>query len=134
MRRARVYEAALALARVVDDRRAEWQALLDLGQLWGGRDYARADTYARQALALARAMDDPAILAHSLNWVGNWHANADQPFASQRYLREALAIFQELGDQGGILAVLPHTQHQSLEPAHGEIGVERARDCTRTVL
>ncbi|HEX5501215.1 MAG TPA: AAA family ATPase [Thermomicrobiales bacterium] len=99
-------EAALALARAVGDRTAEWQALLDLGQLWAGRDYARADGHYRQALDLARAMGEPATLARTLNWVGNWHVNGDEPFACQRYQHEALAIFQELGDRRGIAATL----------------------------
>ena len=95
-------EAALALARSMGDRKAEWQATLDLGQLWAGRDYARTDAYYRQALDLARAMDEPALLAHSLNCVGNWHVNVDQPFAGQRYHHDALAIFQRLDDRHGI--------------------------------
>ncbi len=99
-------EVALALARAASDRHAKWQALLDLGQLWAGRDYARTDAYYRQALDLARAMDEPTVLAHSLNWVGNRYVNVDEPFVGQRYQREALAIFGQLGDQRGIAATV----------------------------
>ena len=99
-------EAVLALARSAGDQRGEWQALLDLGQLWAGRDYARTDDFNRQMLALARAMGDRAVLAHSLNWVGNWHVNVDEPFVGERYQREALAIFRQLGDRRGIAATI----------------------------
>ncbi len=97
-------EAALALAQAAGQRRAAWQALLDLGQLWAGRDYARTGDYYRRALDLARAMGEPTILAHTLNAVGNWHVNVDQPFVGQGYQREALALFRERGDRRGIAA------------------------------
>ena len=73
------YETALAAARANADHHAEWQALFDLGYLWASRDYTRTGDYLEQALALARAMGDPATLAHSLNRVGNWHINLEQP-------------------------------------------------------
>src|SRR6266702_874248 len=72
-------ETALQLAHEASDRYKEWQALLDLGLLWAGRNYAQTGDYYRQALALARTMDDPATLAHSLNRLGNWYLNAEQP-------------------------------------------------------
>jgi len=99
-------EAALALAQAAGDRRAAWRALLDLGQLWAGRDYARTGDYYRRALVLARAMGEPAVLAQTLSWVGNWHVNAEQPFVAQEHQREALAIFRELGDRRGIAATV----------------------------
>jgi len=99
-------EAALALAQGAGDRRAAWRALLDLGQLWAGRDYARTGDYYRRALALARALGEPADLAHTLNAVGNWHVNAERPFVAQEHQREALAIFRERGDRRGIAATV----------------------------
>jgi len=99
-------EVALVLARAAGQRRAAWQALLDLGQLWAGRDYARTGDYYRQALDLARAMGEPADLAHTLNAVGNWHVNVDQPFVGQGYQREALVLFRELGDRRGVSATV----------------------------
>ena len=41
---------------------------------------------------------------------------------------------QELGDQRGVFAVPLHAQHQRLEPAHRQIGVERSRHRARPVL
>ncbi|MCC7355788.1 MAG: hypothetical protein IT330_18755 [Anaerolineae bacterium] len=98
------YEAALQAAQATGDRRAEWEALLDLGLLWAGRDYARTGEYYRRAVALAGALDDRAILAHSMNRLGNWHLNIEEPLDALRYHREALAIFQELNDRRGIAA------------------------------
>ncbi len=99
-------ETALQLAHDASDRHAEWQALLDLGLLWAGRDYAQAGSYYQQALALARTMDDPAALAHSLNRLGNWYLNAEQPQEALRCHQEALATFDALSDLHGKAATL----------------------------
>jgi tetratricopeptide (TPR) repeat protein len=58
------------------------------------------------ALDLARRMDDPAVLAASLNWMGNWHLNREDPGAGIGYHAEALEIFEELGEQRGLAATL----------------------------
>ena len=100
------YEAIREIARADDDRRAEWQALLDLGLLWAGRDYAVARDHLHRALALARALGDPVALAHSLNRIGNWHANAEQPESALAHHQEALAIFRQRDDRSGIAATL----------------------------
>ena len=95
------YAAALELATVNRWPRAEWQALLDLGLLWSGRDYERAGEFFERALALARRFGQGATLAHSLNRAGNWHLNQGQaPAAIERH-REALSIFQDLADNAG---------------------------------
>src|SRR5947207_129435 len=99
-------ETALQLAHEASDRYKEWQALLDLGLLWAGRNYAQTGDYYRQALALARTMDDPAALAHSLNRLGNWYLNAEQPDEALRCHQEALATFQALSDRRGKAATL----------------------------
>jgi hypothetical protein len=43
---------------------------------------AQAGAYLDQALALARRMGDPALLAASLNRIGNWRLNMEQPIAA----------------------------------------------------
>jgi DNA-binding CsgD family transcriptional regulator len=100
------FELAGELACAAGDSRAEWQALLDLGFLWASRDYARAGDCFRQALALARALDDPALLAQSLNRVGNWHGNIEEPLTARSLHQEALAIVRASGDTGGIAGTL----------------------------
>ncbi|MGH2583869.1 MAG: ATP-binding protein, partial [Dehalococcoidia bacterium] len=99
-------DAALDLVRTTGDRLSEWQTLLDLGQLWASRDYERTGGYYWQALDLARTTDDAATRAHSLNRLGNWHLNVEQPVEGQRYHEDALAIFQDLNDRRGIAETL----------------------------
>src|SRR6266699_475192 len=94
-------ETALKYAHDASDRHAEWQALLDLGLLWAGRDYAQTGDYYQRALALVRTLDDAAALAHSLNRLGNWYLNVEQPQEALHCHQEALATFQALSDRRG---------------------------------
>jgi len=96
------YETTLQLARVAGDRQGEWQALMDLGFLWAERDYIQTGAYCQQALALARGMDDPITLAHTLNRLGNWQVNVEQPLEALRSHQEALTLFQQAHDVQGI--------------------------------
>ena len=96
------YETTLQLARVAEDRQGEWQALMDLGFLWAARDYAQTGTLYQQALALARSMEHPILLAHSLNRLGNWYVNVEQPAEALGYHQEALTLFEQAHDAPGI--------------------------------
>ncbi|HET8853840.1 MAG TPA: protein kinase, partial [Ktedonobacteraceae bacterium] len=96
------YETTLQMAHVANNLHGEWQALMDLGFLWTQRDYAQAGTSYQQALALARQMDDPKTLAHSLNRLGNWHVNIEQPREALRYHQEALTLFQQAHESHGL--------------------------------
>jgi len=97
------YEQALEAAH---DGVAEWQSLLDLGSLWAERDYQHTGAYFRQAIERARKLADPKLLAHSLNRLGNWHTNVEQPLEALRCHEEALAIFQQVQDQHGVAETL----------------------------
>ena len=99
-------EDALRLARSAGDFHEEWQALIALGIQWASRDYARTGDYFRLALDLAQTLDEPAMRAHSLNRVGNWHVNVEDPLEGRRYHERALTIFRELGDQRGMAETL----------------------------
>ena len=98
------YEAARDEAAAAADRRGEWQALIGLGLLWASRDYTRAGPPLHRALALARQLDDPTTVAHSLNRLGNWLLNTDAAGESLPHHEEALAIFEHLEDTAGIAA------------------------------
>ena len=100
------YIQALEAARMMHDRAAEWQSAIDLGFLWAGRDYTQAEPWFRQALILAQSLDDPALHARSLNRIGNWYLNVEQPGEALRYHQEALTIFQEFHDTRGIAETL----------------------------
>jgi tetratricopeptide (TPR) repeat protein len=100
------HEAALAAAQAAADPRAEWQTLLDLGLLWAGRDYEQTAAYYRRAVDLARALNDPAPLGHSLNRLGNWHLNRDEISAALALHQEALALFETTADRRGLAETL----------------------------
>ena len=100
------HETTLQAARAAGERHMEWRARLDLGKLWSSRDYDRTHECFESALELARQMDDPAVLAGSLNWMGNWYVNAEDLPAAKAYHREALEIFEQLGDRQGLATTL----------------------------
>ena len=95
-------EKTLHMARDASDRQGEWQALMDLGFLWAQRDYTQTGAYYQQALALARHMDNPLTLAHSLNRLGNWHLNIEQSYEALQFHQEALTLFQQAHDEHGL--------------------------------
>jgi DNA-binding CsgD family transcriptional regulator len=98
------YQTTLEAAQASGDRRAEWQALLDIGFLWASRDYATMGEYLERALELARTLDDPITLGQSLNRVGNWHLFVEQPREALRYHHEALKLVEATNDRRGLAA------------------------------
>jgi len=96
------FGAALLAARESGDHRAEWMALHALGMLWAARDYERAGGYRRDALQVARSIGDPPLIARSLNRIGNWFSNRENPHAGIPHHDEALAIFEAANDQRGV--------------------------------
>jgi DNA-binding SARP family transcriptional activator/Flp pilus assembly protein TadD len=99
-------ETALGITRATDEYQMACQALLDLGRLWASRDHNQTREYFETALELARRLDDPAILATSLNWMGNWCANDENPKRAVAYHKEALDIFEGLADRGELANTL----------------------------
>jgi tetratricopeptide (TPR) repeat protein len=95
-------ERAWQIAHEEGDALAEWQSLMDLGFAWTARDYTRAGVYFERALDLARTRDDPMLVAHTLNRVGNWYVNTDGSMRSLSYHYEALEMFESLGDKQGV--------------------------------
>lgn len=103
------YEAALRLAGSMDEGDNEflaWRALINMGRLWASRDYSRAYDCFSDALEIAHRIGDPKVLAESLNWMGNWHNNQEDPLAAVEHHHRALAIFEQTGDQRGQAATL----------------------------
>jgi DNA-binding CsgD family transcriptional regulator len=99
-------EMALKATQAIGDNRMTWQILLDIGMLWVSRDYARAGDYFREALDLARSMGDQTTIAHSLNRLGNYLANIEQPLEALPHHQEALAIFEQLQEPSGLAETL----------------------------
>jgi len=100
------FEQVLNSAREAYDEETEWQALIDLGFLWAARDYQRTGDYFREALDLARRMNNLVILAHSLNRFGNWNANIGNLDEALSIHREALDAFEGLNDRPGLAETL----------------------------
>lgn len=100
------YTRALDAAREIQDATAEWHSAINLGFLWTGRDYTQAETWFRQALVLSQSLNDPAFHARSLNRIGNWYVNVEQPQEALHYHNEALSIFRELYDESGTAETL----------------------------
>ncbi|MFW6075463.1 MAG: helix-turn-helix transcriptional regulator [Chloroflexota bacterium] len=96
------YARALELADSRDDRREQWNLLIDLGRSWEGLDYEQSGIWFKRAIALAREIDEPAILASSLNRLGTWYVNIERVEAARASHEEALEIFEKLGDERGI--------------------------------
>jgi DNA-binding CsgD family transcriptional regulator len=115
------FTAALDRARAAGDPRSAWEALHALGMLWAARDYSRAGDYRRDALTVARGIGDDRLVARSLNRVGNWHVNLDEPRAGLPHHEEALTLFERLGDRRGVAETV-----DLLAMAHHIAGDQRA--------
>ena len=100
------HETIIRIARAREELRPEWQANVDLGMLWAARDYHRAGEYWNHASELAEMDGDPVMIARSLNRIGNWHLNVEEPVQSLALHERALAVFEELQDDGGIAETL----------------------------
>jgi DNA-binding CsgD family transcriptional regulator len=100
------YEQALEIARKLQDKQTEAQGLLDLGFLWTGRDYGQAGLYFQQAVATARTLNDPALLANTLNRIGLWQTHAELPFEGLEHHQEALSLYERAEDMRGIAETL----------------------------
>jgi tetratricopeptide (TPR) repeat protein/DNA-binding CsgD family transcriptional regulator len=96
------YERAFNAAQDAHDGQMQWQAIIDLGFLWAGRDYERAGAFFRQAVRLAQQLEDPILHAHSLNRLGNWLANTGQVAEGVQAHQQALEVFQRQQDRAGM--------------------------------
>ena len=107
----RDYERAFHAAHEAHDGPMQWQAVMDLGFLWAGREYERAGTFFRQAMLLAQQLEDPTLHAHSLNRLGNWLVNTGQMAEGLQAHHEALEVFQRQQDTRGIAETLDLLGH-----------------------
>ena len=96
------YVSELRTALETDNPHAEWDALIRLAELWASRDYQRAGEYVEQSLNLAERINDQSLTAHSLNRMGNWYLNNEDPERARKHHERALAMFQHIGDRSGI--------------------------------
>lgn len=92
-------ETAVGGAETGGDTRLLVDALLELGLLWASRDYGQARGSFDRAVEVARGLDDPPVLAHALNRLGNWYSNTGRYDESRRHLDESLVLARRSGDQ-----------------------------------
>jgi len=100
------YLKAIDYAQSRQDRPSVIRSLLDLGMLWAGSDYARTRVYYEQAIIQAYQDDNPVLLAQSLNSMGNWYINHEQPEHALAFHRKALEISEKEQDPRGIAETL----------------------------
>ena len=96
------YELSAEAASRLEDGRAQWQSMADLGYLWAGRDYQRTGAYFRQAVELAEQLGDASLQAHSLNRLGNWQLNVGQLDKAIEAHHKALELFEAQEDRAGM--------------------------------
>jgi DNA-binding CsgD family transcriptional regulator len=96
------FEQARKIAQEQRDGKAEWRALNDLGKFWTGRNYQRTGEFFRQAEELARKLNEPKLIAISLNNVGNWFFVSGQAVQALKYHRQALEFFEGEQDEPGM--------------------------------
>jgi DNA-binding NarL/FixJ family response regulator len=96
------FEQALKIAQQEQDGQAEWQILIDLGNLWAGREYQRAGEYFELAEEVAHRLGRRTLQAHSLNRLGNWSVNIGKTSRGLILHRMALKIFEDDQDEQGM--------------------------------
>jgi DNA-binding CsgD family transcriptional regulator/predicted negative regulator of RcsB-dependent stress response len=96
------YERAFQAARDAGEGAMEWQAVMDLGFLWAGRDYERTGAFFREATRLAQQLADPTLHAHSLNRLGNWLVNIGQVAEGLAAHQHAFDVFHRQHDRAGM--------------------------------
>src|SRR6185503_16844715 len=102
------FEQARKIAQEQQNGKAEWRALNDLGTFWTGRNYQRAGELFRQAEELARKLNEPKLIAISLNNVGNWFFVSGRAAQSLKYHRQALEFFEGQQDEHNMAQTHSH--------------------------
>jgi tetratricopeptide (TPR) repeat protein len=96
------FEQARKIAQKLQDGRAEWRTLIGIGSLWAVHDLQRAGEFYVQAEELARKLNEPELLAHSLNRIGNWFFITGQTLRALECHRRALTFFKGEQDEPGM--------------------------------
>ena len=100
------YTVALEAARARQDHHSEWTLLIDLGLLWNTHNYVRGGAYLDEAYTLAQRLDQPTLVAHSLNARGNWAMNQGHPADAVQSHQQALPILRAASDEQGVAQTL----------------------------
>jgi DNA-binding CsgD family transcriptional regulator len=112
------FEQARKIAQEQQDGQAEWRALNDLGFFWTGRNYERTGEFFRQAKELARKLNEPRLIALSLNSMGNWCFVTGHTAEALQCHRQALEFFEAARDEQGMAQTRAHLGMANLH--HGD--------------
>jgi DNA-binding CsgD family transcriptional regulator len=112
------FEQARRLAQEQQDGQAEWRSLNDLGLFWTGRNYQRTGEFFRQAKELARKLNEPRLIALSLNSMGNWCFVTGHTAEALQCHRQALEFFEAARDEQGMAQTRAHLGMANLH--HGD--------------
>ena len=95
-------EVAVTAARAVGDKRAEGNALGNLGLAWADLGEPRkAIDYHEQDLAIRHEIGDRRGEGNALGNLGNAWADLGEPRKSIEYMEQVLAVMREIGDRRG---------------------------------
>ena len=112
------FEQALKMAREQQNGEAEWRALNDLGFFWTGRNYQQTGEFFRQAEELARKLNEPRLIALSLNSKANWFYVTGRTTQALQCHRQALEFFEAARDEKGMAQTRAHLGMANLH--HGD--------------
>jgi len=112
------FEQARKIAQEQQNGKAEWRSLNDLGTFWTGRNYQRTGEFFRQAEELARKLNEPKLIALSLNNMGNWFFVTGQTAQALKCHRQALEFFEGEQDEQGMAQTRSHLGMANLH--HGD--------------
>ena len=112
------FEQARKIAQEQQNGKAEWRSLNDLGTFWTGRNYQQTGEYFRQAEELARKLNEPKLIALSLNNMGNWFFVTGQTAQALKCHRQALEFFESEQDEQGMAQSRAHLGMANLH--HGD--------------
>ena len=105
-----IYERSLEIARAINDRSAEGQALQNIANsLFFTREFPKALTFYERRLALERDAANDEGIASALVGVGTIQYSTNDYGAALETYRQALAIQERLGDQSQLSTTLIST-------------------------
>jgi tetratricopeptide (TPR) repeat protein len=92
-------EFSLQVALSTGDQRVIWQSLMHSALALASREQPKAENYFRGALDVARLINHPLTVAHSLNRLGSWLTRVNRPGEGVTLHQEALVLLRQINEQ-----------------------------------
>ena len=100
------HEFSLQVALSTGDQGIIWQSLMHSAIALTSREQPKGEDYFIAALEVARLINDPLTLAHSLNRMGSWLTRVDRPSEGVILHQEALALLEQINEQQEVARTL----------------------------